>query len=62
MRAAVLEVAKYFPTAIISGRSRAKVKTKSLDIYIFFVYSIYTFNPTLQFVAPFHFSYFFSID
>lgn len=26
MRAAVREVAKYFPTAIISGRSREKVR------------------------------------
>lgn len=33
MRAAVKDVAKYFPTAIISGRSRDKVKLLSNCIY-----------------------------
>ena len=35
MRAAVREVAKYFPTAIISGRSRDKVMTIFNNIYIY---------------------------
>lgn len=40
MRSAVRNVAKYFPTAIISGRSRDKVAKCSL-IEVFFVLFIY---------------------
>jgi len=37
MRAAVSDVATYFPTAIISGRSREKVSYKAyLIFYLFF--------------------------
>jgi hypothetical protein len=37
MRGAVREVAKLFPTAIISGRSREKVITDRVNIYFLFV-------------------------
>jgi hypothetical protein len=44
MRAAVREVAKHFPTAIVSGRSREKVISNRVN-YIKYIYNEkYLFN------------------
>lgn len=43
MRAAVRNVAKYFPTAIVSGRSRKKVLMKRLHCCFFFFAHLYVY-------------------